>query len=149
MSPAREGFDHEYDLDSLRRIHPWGRDFELLITPRYRPHYVKHSNERLMAGLVGLTYSPGDPAALASAVERLVRDPKLGPQLARAGREHISRRFTRDRFSGEIYRRILRLRGAAPAEGLSLDRPLTASILRQALVFAVSGHARKPAPSTR
>ncbi len=53
MSQAREEFDHQYDLDSLRRIRPRGRDFELFITPRDRSHYVEHSYERLTASLVG------------------------------------------------------------------------------------------------
>jgi glycosyltransferase involved in cell wall biosynthesis len=44
-------------------------------------------------GETGLLVSPGDVAALASALERLARDPELSAALASAGRERVVERF--------------------------------------------------------
>lgn len=44
----------------------------------------------------GLLVSPGDPIALAHALDRLAADPALGSRLGRAGREHLRHNFTWD-----------------------------------------------------
>ncbi len=46
-------------------------------------------------GETGFLVPPGDAAALAAAVERILSDPELRARLSRAAREHAERRFTR------------------------------------------------------
>src|SRR5207253_5893997 len=41
----------------------------------------------------GLLVPPGDAAALAAAIERLARDPRLAERLGAAGQAHIMREF--------------------------------------------------------
>ena len=49
-------------------------------------------------GRTGLLVEPGDAAALATAIERLVRDPDLARQLARAGQAHVRATYTAERL---------------------------------------------------
>lgn len=44
-------------------------------------------------GVTGLLVPPGDPAALAGALERLAHDPELGRRMGRAGRAKVLREF--------------------------------------------------------
>jgi starch synthase len=61
-------------------------------------------------GVTGLLVSPGDPAALAGAVGRLLADPGLRERLGRAGRARVLANFTADRVVREtvpVYTRAL------------------------------------------
>ncbi|MEJ2547210.1 MAG: glycosyltransferase family 4 protein [Gemmatimonadota bacterium] len=64
----------------------------------------------------GLLVPPGDPAALASAVEALVRDPVRARIIAKSGREDARRRFGWERVLGEtnrVYREAVERRSGA------------------------------------
>ena len=53
---------------------------------------------------------PGDPAALASAIERLVSDGEHRDKLMRAARERVESHFTAERNAGairDLYERLL------------------------------------------
>jgi glycosyltransferase involved in cell wall biosynthesis len=50
-------------------------------------------------GETGLLFPPGDPAALAAALERLARDPTLARELAARGRVHVLEHFTSARIA--------------------------------------------------
>ena len=51
------------------------------------PELVEH-------GRTGLLVPPADPAALAAAIERLLRDPGERERLAEAGRRHVEENFS-------------------------------------------------------
>ncbi len=53
-------------------------------------------------GVTGLVVEPGDPAALAEAVGRVLRSPALGESLGRAGRQRVEERYTRARHIEHI-----------------------------------------------
>ena len=58
----------------------------------------------------GLAFQPGDAAALASALERLIDDPALGERMGRVGREWVSRERTwaaNGPLFREVYARVL------------------------------------------
>lgn len=50
-------------------------------------------------GETGLTVPPGDPEALADAVNRLLDDPALATRLGAAGRQRVAERYTLDRMT--------------------------------------------------
>jgi glycosyltransferase involved in cell wall biosynthesis len=50
-------------------------------------------SELVEDGVTGLLVPPGDPAALAAAIERLVRDPALRHRLGAAGRDRVRAEF--------------------------------------------------------
>lgn len=63
----------------------------------------------IAAGETGLLVPPGDPEALAAAMQRLIDEPALREQLGRAAREQVGR-FTPERVVGEyeaLYRAAL------------------------------------------
>jgi len=64
--------------------------------------------EWLDDGRNGLLVPPYDPAALAGALQRLVRDPSLARDLGRRGREDFERRYRADDYA----RRLARVLGA-------------------------------------
>jgi glycosyltransferase involved in cell wall biosynthesis len=71
------------------------------------PEAVRHEE-------TGLLVPPGDPAALAAAIGRLLRHPAEGAALGRAGRRRMLESFGFDRMMDEIeavYRGLAR--GAA------------------------------------
>jgi glycosyltransferase involved in cell wall biosynthesis/GT2 family glycosyltransferase len=63
--------------------------------------------EKLTPEEEGLFFRPGDSAALAAAIERLVREPGLLDRLGRNGRMGYEKNFTFDRF-GESFEELLR-----------------------------------------
>ncbi|MFP3941976.1 MAG: glycosyltransferase, partial [Thermoanaerobaculia bacterium] len=67
-------------------------------------------------GRTGLLVPPGDAAALATAVERLVRDPELAARLAAAGREWVERAFRLDDTVGRLGELLDRETGPAPLD---------------------------------
>ena len=71
---------------------------------------VDGTPEVVVDGETGLTVPPGDPAALAEAICRLLRDPGLRQRLGEAGREWVRRGFSQEeqlRQTGELYLRAL------------------------------------------
>jgi glycosyltransferase involved in cell wall biosynthesis len=58
---------------------------------------VDGTPEVVRDGRTGITVPPGDPARLAEAILRLLRDPAFGRELARAGRRLVAGRFTHER----------------------------------------------------
>lgn len=57
-------------------------------------------------GVTGLLVPPADPEALATAVERLLRDPAARAAMGAAGREVAHRRFAIDRVVDELFRLV-------------------------------------------
>jgi glycosyltransferase involved in cell wall biosynthesis len=53
-------------------------------------------------GRTGLLVAPGDPAALASALDGLARDPGMASALGAAGAARVARRFTAARMVEEL-----------------------------------------------
>jgi glycosyltransferase involved in cell wall biosynthesis len=74
------------------------------------PDAVRHEE-------TGLVVPKGDPAAIVAAITRLQRDPALAAQLARAGRAHVERHFSRtvmlDRMESLFLRHARRRRADA------------------------------------
>jgi hypothetical protein len=67
--------------------------------------------EPLAPGVTGLRFPPGDPAALADAVARLLGDQVLGQRLVREARETLARDYTWDaiaRRTATAYERAVR-----------------------------------------
>lgn len=62
-------------------------------------------------GVTGLLVPPGEPIALAAAIERLVRDPALRRSLATGGKASADARFDEERHFAEL---AVRLRERAP-----------------------------------
>lgn len=60
------------------------------------------SREQIEPGRSGLLVSPADPAALASAVCRLLGQPDLRETLGRSAAEDVRRRFTAEEFYGRL-----------------------------------------------
>jgi len=58
--------------------------------------------EMIRDGVDGLLVPPGDPSALADAIERLAADAPLADRLRRAGRETVATRFSIDRTAHEF-----------------------------------------------
>jgi glycosyltransferase involved in cell wall biosynthesis len=67
-------------------------------------------------GVTGLLVRPGDPAALAAALERLLREPATASRMGAAGRERVARDFRPESIWDALlalYRDLLRERGIA------------------------------------
>lgn len=56
------------------------------------------AREIVTDGVDGLVYAPGDPGALAGAIDRLARDAGLRARLGRNARRTVELRFSRERF---------------------------------------------------
>ncbi len=63
------------------------------------PELVEHE-------VSGLLVSPGDPAAIASAIERLARDPALRRRLGQGGRDKVQREFDLDTNASLLVKHI-------------------------------------------
>ncbi len=60
--------------------------------------------------VTGLLVKPGDPVALATALNRLLQDPALSERLGRAARQRVEQEFTADRMAARtlgVYREVL------------------------------------------
>ncbi len=57
--------------------------------------------EQVVDGETGFLFEPGDPAAAAAAVERILADPEGAGRLGEAGRERVRREFGLERMVGE------------------------------------------------
>ena len=57
--------------------------------------------EQVVDGETGFLFEPGDPAAAAAAVERILADPEGAVRLGEAGRERVRREFGLERMVGE------------------------------------------------
>jgi glycosyltransferase involved in cell wall biosynthesis len=82
---------------------------------------VDGSSEVIVDGKTGLTVSPGDPAALAKAISRLLRDPAERQALGAAGRQWVLERFsekTQVRRTQDLYLKVLGKACARSAEGV-------------------------------
>jgi len=60
--------------------------------------------ELVESGSDGLLVPPEKPAMLADALDQILLDPKLGRNLARAGRAKVSQRFSIDRNAAQLLR---------------------------------------------
>ena len=52
MTGSDDIFRYDYDLDAAQPVRPQGHDFEMLVTPRFRAHYVQRSYEPLTSSLI-------------------------------------------------------------------------------------------------
>lgn len=68
-------------------------------------------------GVDGLLFPPGDPAAAAAALGRLLADPGLRQRLAAAGRAALAERYSLDRMAAEYERRYRDLLATRPGGG--------------------------------
>jgi glycosyltransferase involved in cell wall biosynthesis len=79
-------------------------------------------------GLTGLLVEPGCPDQAATAVARLIVDGQLAHRLGRAGRQHVTSRFSLERVAAQyvqLYRRVMG-KNLCPTERLvsrRRDRP--------------------------
>lgn len=62
--------------------------------------------ELIADGETGLLVPPGDPQALAAAMEQLVGNPALRERLSNSARQAVLRHFTYDRLAGDVAERI-------------------------------------------
>jgi glycosyltransferase involved in cell wall biosynthesis len=68
----------------------------------------------VLDGVTGLLVSPGDPASLARAIGRMIRDPNLRQKMGRAGRARIEQHFSIEetvRRTEEMYTVLLEEKG--------------------------------------
>ena len=82
--------------------------------------------EAVEDGVTGILVPPRDPAALASAVARLLRDRPLRDRMGAAGRARVGERFGMDAMvdgNRAVYGRMLRGEPVAPAPGAPGGRP--------------------------
>ncbi|MHB1422892.1 MAG: glycosyltransferase, partial [Gemmataceae bacterium] len=67
-------------------------------------------------GVTGLLVPPGDPAALAAAMARLLADPDLRRRMGQAGRQRAIEKFTAERVVRETISVYERVRSGQPNE---------------------------------
>jgi glycosyltransferase involved in cell wall biosynthesis len=91
---------------------------------------VDGTPEIVVDGKTGLTVPPGDVAALAHAIGRLLREPRLGAELGTAGAAWVRERFTLERQileTAELYERLWRAKTGG-ASGLQRDEHETQAL---------------------
>lgn len=69
--------------------------------------------DAVVDGRTGLLVPPGDPEALAGALDRLLADPGLRDRMGTAGREHVQEHFALDGIVDRFEELYLRLAGGA------------------------------------
>ena len=72
--------------------------------------------EVLVDGHDALLVKPEDPDALAGAMERLLKNPKLARQLGRNARETFAKNFTLDRFGADFRKLLYQVTARPPPE---------------------------------
>lgn len=90
--------------------------------------------EYMREGVTGLAYTPGHAAELADQIEALIDNPAGRAAIAAAARRHAQATFTRDGYSGAVFRVLLGLRGTVP----NVDTPTR---LVKAMAEAISADA--------
>jgi FkbM family methyltransferase len=73
--------------------------------------------EYMEEGVTGLAYTPGDINGLVDGIEALIDDPARAAAIGAAAQRHAREKFTRNGYSGEVFRILLGLRGMAPEVG--------------------------------
>ena len=63
-------------------------------------------------GTNGILVAPGDPGALADAIEQVLGDPELRERLARNGRERILKRFEKSNLLRQLLALYARVQGS-------------------------------------
>jgi len=99
------------------RVEPFGNTAVEALLAR-RPVVASRTQglaEIVRDGVTGLLVEPGDAAALAAAVARLVDDPALRERLAADGRGDAAARFGTDRYAADVQRLLRELVGAPAA----------------------------------
>jgi FkbM family methyltransferase len=66
--------------------------------------------EYMIEGQTGLSYAPSDIDGLVDRIEQMIADPSRRAVMGNFGKVHASKLFTKDRFSGEVNRTLLKLR---------------------------------------
>lgn len=69
------------------------------------------SSHVVLNGGTGLVVPPSDPAALAEAIIKILRDPELASRMGRSGRERLETHFSAERMAREtfeVYNHVLR-----------------------------------------
>jgi len=72
---------------------------------------IPGNNEVVVDGVTGLLFPPGDPAALAEQIDRLLSDRALSARMAENARERAQREFTIEAMTDRVealYRQLLR-----------------------------------------
>jgi uncharacterized protein YecA (UPF0149 family) len=64
----------------------------------------------MVEGKTGFSYTPGDIDGLVDRLERLIADPPLWSEMGSFGQSHAWKLFSKDNFSGEVYRTLQKLR---------------------------------------
>jgi glycosyltransferase involved in cell wall biosynthesis len=126
--------------------HPWMTESDVVLVPSHEETFslvcleaqlhakplvatrVGGIVEFVHDGVNGLTVPPGDPDALAGAVEKLIREPSLARSLGDEGRRQALLRFTSESFSGQVRRMLDEVVTAGRRSGLpaALAAPLEA-----------------------
>jgi hypothetical protein len=104
VSPVSDALGRAEVVLTPSRIEPFGNTaVEALLAARALvASDVQGLAEIVDDGRTGLLVPPGDPAALAAAIARLLDDPDLEAQLARAGRADAVNRFSTARYQRQM-----------------------------------------------
>jgi FkbM family methyltransferase len=65
--------------------------------------------EYTIEGKTGFSYTPGDIDGLVERLEHLIADPSRWVEMGSYGRAHVLKVFSKDSFSGEVYRNLQKL----------------------------------------
>ncbi|MGD9612499.1 MAG: FkbM family methyltransferase [Kiritimatiellia bacterium] len=97
--------------------------------------------EIFTAGEHGLAYPPGDPLALADALEAVLRDPAAAFRRARQAKEYVLRHFNDEAYAGKIHD-VLRTVAAGPGRPHSGGTPVRDMLRAAGLDFWLTEHVR-------